>query len=337
MGTTAGGATPAQIATGVVQAAAGLQHSLFLKADGTLWTVGRGDSGQLGDGTVYNSGNLARSTPAQVATNVVQISGGIRDSWFAKADGTLWAMGDNFAGQLGDGTTTNRFSPVQVSSGLGTGQTLVSVLQAQVITFAQPPNIPFTYAGVTLSASADSGLPISFTVVSGAAGVSGSTLTLLGTGTITVRASQPGNSSYAAATPVTRSFTVSGDYAYWQYLYFSGAELAAGTVTGDSYVYGRDGLTNLVKYALGLDPKINATTGLPTVSAAGGNWIYTYTRPTSAPDITYAVEASTDLVTWSTTNVTLGLASTDGVTDTWQATYPQALGANVFFRLKVTR
>jgi hypothetical protein len=61
------------------------------------------------------------------------------------------------------------------------------------------------------------------------------------------------------------------------------------------------------------------------------------TRRTSAPDLTYAVEASNDLVTWSTTNVTLGLASTDGVTDTWQATYPQALGANVFFRLKVTR
>ena len=32
-----------------------------------------------------------------------------------KDDGTVWAWGFNLYGQLGDGTTTNRFTPVQVS------------------------------------------------------------------------------------------------------------------------------------------------------------------------------------------------------------------------------
>ncbi len=34
-----------------------------------------------------------------------------------KTDGTLWAWGGNLYSQLGDGTTTNRLSPVQVGSG----------------------------------------------------------------------------------------------------------------------------------------------------------------------------------------------------------------------------
>ena len=40
-------------------------------------------------------------------------------SFFVKTDGSLWGMGANTYGQLGDGTTTNRTSPVQVvSSGI---------------------------------------------------------------------------------------------------------------------------------------------------------------------------------------------------------------------------
>jgi len=36
--------------------------------------------------------------------------------WFVETDGTLWAMGINNYGQLGDGTTTNLSTPVQVAS-----------------------------------------------------------------------------------------------------------------------------------------------------------------------------------------------------------------------------
>jgi hypothetical protein len=93
-----------------------------------------------------------------------------------------------------------------------------------------------------------------------------------------------------------------------------------------------------VKYALGLDPKTNITSGLPTVTTDATNWIYTYTRPAGGqPDLTYTVEVSTNLTTWTSAGVTQGTPSTSGGVDTIHATYPLASAANLFFRLNVTR
>ena len=44
-----------------------------------------------------------------------KIAGGDVHSLGLKSDGTVWAWGDNFSGQLGDGTTEDRSTPVQVS------------------------------------------------------------------------------------------------------------------------------------------------------------------------------------------------------------------------------
>ena len=59
-----------------------------------------------------------------------------------------------------------------------------------------------------LTATADSGLPVSFSVT-GPATLSGNMLTLTGWGTVTVTAAQPGNNTYSAAADVARSFVVS--------------------------------------------------------------------------------------------------------------------------------
>jgi hypothetical protein len=78
----------------------------------------------------------------------------------------------------------------------------------QTIDFAQPPD---TAAGqqVTLSASASSGLPVSFTSTSpSVCAVSGSTITTATTGICTITASQSGNATYGAATSVQHSFQV---------------------------------------------------------------------------------------------------------------------------------
>jgi hypothetical protein len=81
---------------------------------------------------------------------------------------------------------------------------------AQTIAFAQPADQRATAAPITLVATASSGLPVTFTLASGPALLSGNTLTLGGTsGAVTLRASQAGNAIYSAAPDVTRTFTVS--------------------------------------------------------------------------------------------------------------------------------
>src|SRR5690606_6432474 len=83
--------------------------------------------------------------------------------------------------------------------------------QTQTINFPSIPNKTTTSPPFTISATATSGLPVSFTVMSGPATVSGNTVTLAGTtGSVTIRATQTGNAQWQAATPVTRTFEVTG-------------------------------------------------------------------------------------------------------------------------------
>jgi alpha-tubulin suppressor-like RCC1 family protein len=106
---------PVQVSslTGVTAIASGSLHGLALKSDGTVWTWGNNGSGQLGIGTTGNS----IGTPVQVIglANVVAIAGGASHSLAMKSDGTIWAWGDNSAGELGNGNTTNSSTPVQVA------------------------------------------------------------------------------------------------------------------------------------------------------------------------------------------------------------------------------
>jgi len=91
--------------------AAGNQHSLYLRSDGTVWAWGFNTYGQLGNNTTTSS-----STPVQVKnlTGVIAIAAGSSHSLALKSDGTVWAWGFNIYGQLGDNSTTNRSVPVQV-------------------------------------------------------------------------------------------------------------------------------------------------------------------------------------------------------------------------------
>jgi hypothetical protein len=89
------------VASGVTAIAAGDHHSLFLKSDGSLWAMGGNAFGELGDGTLNSGGT---NSPEQiVASGVTAIAGGTDHSLFIKSDGSLWGMGDNDSGQLGDG------------------------------------------------------------------------------------------------------------------------------------------------------------------------------------------------------------------------------------------
>ena len=89
-------------------------HRLALKSNGTLWAWGWNIHGQLGDGTT-----VSKNSPVQIGldNNWQSVSTGRGHSLAIKSDGTLWAWGDNdWYGQLGDGTTVKRSSPVQIGT-----------------------------------------------------------------------------------------------------------------------------------------------------------------------------------------------------------------------------
>ena len=99
--------------TGFTAVAHGKWHSLALRNDTTVWAWGPNWRGQLGDGT-----NTDRWAPGPVSglSGITAIAGGCGDYSLAlKNDGTVWGWGYNDCGQLGDSTTADRWTSVQVS------------------------------------------------------------------------------------------------------------------------------------------------------------------------------------------------------------------------------
>ena len=107
-----------------LQVSAGGEHSLALGSDGNAYAWGYNSSGQLGDGT-----STSRYTPVRVKTpdrntypdlpkdfTYLQVSAGDSHSLALGSDGNTYAWGYNFGGQLGDGTRTQRNTPVRVKT-----------------------------------------------------------------------------------------------------------------------------------------------------------------------------------------------------------------------------
>jgi alpha-tubulin suppressor-like RCC1 family protein len=98
----------------VTTIAGGGDHSLFVKSDGSLWAMGYNSNGQLGDGTT-DGGLYYTNSPEKIAAgNVTAMAAGEFHSLFLKNDGSLWVMGYNYYGQLGDGTGTDTNIPEQI-------------------------------------------------------------------------------------------------------------------------------------------------------------------------------------------------------------------------------
>jgi len=94
----------------------GFEHSVGLKKNGEIWTIGSHLQGQLGDGSATSS--TGRSSFVQVGTERtwVQAVAGRKCTFARKNDGTLWGWGGNNYGQLATGDTADRSSPVQIGT-----------------------------------------------------------------------------------------------------------------------------------------------------------------------------------------------------------------------------
>ncbi len=136
-------------------------------------------------------------------------------------------------------------TPVNQSFTVTTG-----ALTPQTITFGPLANQTLGAAPFTISATASSGLPVSFLSITPAVcTVNGSQVTLLAAGTCTIEADQGGNGAYAGAPAVQQSFTVTA------------AGLAAQTITFGA-------LANQTLGAAPFNISATATSGLPVSFAS---------------------------------------------------------------------
>jgi hypothetical protein len=106
---------------------------------------------------------------------------------------------------------------------------------------------------------------------------------------------------------------------------------ALGTANPDG-----DAFNNLLEYALTTNPT-QSNAAPYSVAPEGNTLAFTYTRPSLAPDLTYAVEWSRTLAagSWSTAGVTQQITSDNGTIRTVRAIVPAGTAA-LFLRLKVT-
>jgi len=99
-----------------VTMSAGQYHVLAIKTDGSLWTWGESDEGALGLGDGWLTVPVP-PTRVGVDNDWTAVASRREQSLALKADGSIWAWGDNEHGQLGLGDTEARHVPTKVSDG----------------------------------------------------------------------------------------------------------------------------------------------------------------------------------------------------------------------------
>jgi uncharacterized protein (TIGR03437 family) len=157
----------------------------------------------LGGGAIaYGSGPISLNATATSGLPVV----------FTSNTPSVCTVSGNVATIVGAGSCSitatqagnSAFAPVSVTQSFTVSQA------AQQISFPRPANVGFGAVPVALNATANSGLPVSYTSSATAVcTVSGNLATIVGAGICSVVASQSGNTNYLAAPSVTQSFTVS--------------------------------------------------------------------------------------------------------------------------------
>jgi hypothetical protein len=199
----------------------------------TLTITGAGDvtvrASQLGNGNYFAAADVDATFTVAKAGQTITFAP-LGGKTFGDAPFTVSATG----GASGQPVTFTASGPASVSGNLvtltGAGDVTITAHQAGNANYTAAADVPQTFtvakAAQTISftnpgtrtfgdvpfglvaTGGGSGNAVTFSIVSGPASVSGSTLTITGAGDVTVRASQLGNANYFAATDVDRTFTV---------------------------------------------------------------------------------------------------------------------------------
>jgi hypothetical protein len=184
------------------------------------------------------------------------------------------------------------------------------------------------------------GLPIGLDINASSGLITG-TLSSSGTISVTIGAANASGTGSATITILAET-----PFAAWQSSTFTTAQLADPTISGATAEPANDGIPNLLKYALGLNPFAEGNASLPVgsvVTTGSGNYLsITFPEVISATDITYTVQVSTDTQTWNSgpgyTNPATPVGTSNGVTQFYNVQAVQPATAQPFqaIRLQVT-
>lgn len=295
----------------------------------------------LGDELTPNSGAIIDNygLPVTIAAGLLHggssfLDGGLRVS-SSVSGGSLTLSGINtYTGSttIASGSTLNLADNAQLKLVLD-GSNNTKITGAGTANLDGDLNIDTTYADLTSGNT--------WTLVDVATRNYGGTFTVVGfTGASGVWTKTDGANvwSFSQATGVLTLTVVQG-YATW----IGGFNVSdAGTSADPDY----DGTSNLLEYVLNGNPSASDPGILPTLDTAGSNFVFHFTRrEESATDTTQVFQYGSDLVGWTSINITppvgagVTLGTPSGGTQEITVTIPKsvAVGGKLFGRLKATK
>lgn len=206
------------------------------------------------------------------------------------------------------------------------------VLPAQSLTFDVPMEHSLNSGPLELGATASSGLPVRFEILSGPATLTGASLTASGAGIVLVRALQDGNSSWDSADPVELSLRITSSgvdsYETWAQETFGSDYAARGGPTQDA---DGDGQANAAEWLAKTDPRNAADQLRIGLASKDGNGFRL--RWLARNGVNYRVTWSTDLVNWSE----LSNSRVSGNGNEVEHTTPVIAGVGRFYRVEVVQ
>jgi hypothetical protein len=146
------------------------------------------------------------------------------------------------------------------------------------------------------------------------------------------------------STGIVQLLQLATPFERWQLAEYTPEQLAQSGGGGELDDPDRDGIPNLVEYALGLNPNQSTSSGLPVAVVSGDYLTFSFNRQKNATDIIYCVEATGDLTSswteiWNSTGVPYGggMNASEQVTVQDIVSIPAPPTYKRFLRLKVTR
>ena len=391
LGVTGAGAfvsSPATVAglANIVSAIASDTHSLALTATGEVYAWGHNHYGQLGDGTLTD-----RSAPQLISglNGVVQIAAVGNHSFALKSDGSVWAWGQNEATYLkvSPSQGTKQRIPARVQGLPSVSKVVVGAFAFYAFTNDQRlwswGNTMFSLDGHDPASTKSSSTPAPVVGIAAPVKLSSHYSTLVTTadgatwswgigsdgavGDGDAWSSKPVKViGLGAASSVLSTLGTGSTADSWLLGNFSVGELVTESLISDAADPDKDGIPNLLEYALGLNPRALTSSGLPTartdligasaqsestdsqiqlfstptVDLSSGKRYLAYTVDRSSgirQDIDYIVEVSNDLINWNSGDpYTVTVLDTAETLEVYSATSLDDVPRQ-FMRLKIQR